>query len=230
MAEPLLEVVALDVADAQAAVRGGADRLEVVRDMASEGLVPTVETFLAIRDAVDVPLRVMLRSTAGFAITERELDELCALAATLRRAGMEECVVGFLTPAGEVDLSAVQTVLEVAHPRAWTFHRAFDHAADAAAAWKTITALDGLDAVLTAGSPNGLSMTGLCERLSLGTDGPTWVVGGGLRIDHVPALYSEGFRWFHVGRAVRRHERWDEPVDVVIVRRWREVLDTVSGG
>lgn len=37
----LLEVIALTVADAGAARDGGADRIEVVADMAADGLTPT---------------------------------------------------------------------------------------------------------------------------------------------------------------------------------------------
>lgn len=36
----LLEVIALDAADAVAAEAGGADRLELVSDMAADGLTP----------------------------------------------------------------------------------------------------------------------------------------------------------------------------------------------
>nr|MDT0525259.1 copper homeostasis protein CutC [Streptomyces sp. DSM 41633] len=57
----VLEVIALDAEDAVAAQAGGADRLELVTDMAADGLTPSRETFAAIRSAVDIPLRVMLR-------------------------------------------------------------------------------------------------------------------------------------------------------------------------
>src|SRR5438034_891911 len=64
---PTLEVIALTVADARAAERGGADRLEVVRAIEADGLTPAVEMVVLMRDCVRLPLRVMLRSNAGFA-------------------------------------------------------------------------------------------------------------------------------------------------------------------
>ena len=45
----VLEVIALGVEDAVAAQAGGADRLELVTDMAADGLTPPVETFTGIR-------------------------------------------------------------------------------------------------------------------------------------------------------------------------------------
>ncbi|MFB7032775.1 copper homeostasis protein CutC, partial [Streptomyces sp. NPDC056295] len=47
----VLEVIALDAEDAVAAQAGGADRLELVTDMAADGLTPSRETFAAIRSA-----------------------------------------------------------------------------------------------------------------------------------------------------------------------------------
>ncbi|GAA3050195.1 hypothetical protein GCM10020000_33700 [Streptomyces olivoverticillatus] len=45
----------------------GADRLELVSDMGADGLTPALETFAAVRAAVGIPVRVMLRAEDGFA-------------------------------------------------------------------------------------------------------------------------------------------------------------------
>ncbi|MEY7981074.1 copper homeostasis protein CutC, partial [Streptomyces pilosus] len=47
----VLEVIALDVEDAVAAQAGGADRLELVTDMAADGLTPAAATVAGIRAA-----------------------------------------------------------------------------------------------------------------------------------------------------------------------------------
>jgi copper homeostasis protein len=221
----LLEVIALDPADAVAAVRGGADRLELVQEMSADGLTPSIECFESIREAVDVPLRVMLRSHSGFTVTPRELDELCLLAARLQASGMEECVLGFLTEAGEVDVPAVETLLDAARPARWTFHRAFDHAADSARAWAALAGLPGVDAVLTAGSASGVDIWQLTARLSWEHGAPPWVVGGGLRQEHIQPLRALGLTRFHVGSRVRHGASWAQPVDIDAVRRWRRLVD-----
>jgi copper homeostasis protein len=221
----LLEVIALDAADAVAAVRGGADRLELVQDMSADGLTPSIECFESIRDAVDVPLRVMLRCHGGFTVTPRELDELCLTAARLQAAGMEESVLGFLTDDDDVDLAALEAVLAAARPVRWTFHRAIDFAADAALAWKAVANLPGVDAVLTAGSPSGLDVDGLTARLGWEHGAPPWVVGGGLREEHIAPLRAVGLTRFHVGSRVRHGASWSQPVDVEAVARWRVLIE-----
>ncbi len=224
-ASNLLEVIALDAADARAAVSGGADRLEIVQDMTADGLTPSVECFETIRDAVDVPLRVMLRSHAGFTASSRELDELCLVAARLRSAGMQESVLGFLTAGDDVDLPALEAVLSAARPRHWTFHRAIDFAADPALVWKSVVNFPGVDAVLTAGSSSGLDVDGLVARLAWEDGTPPWVVGGGLREEDIAPLREIGFTRFHVGSRVRHGASWSQPVDVAAVARWRRLID-----
>ena len=135
----VLEVIALGVEDAVAARAGGADRLELVTDMAADGLTPTVAAFARIRAAVDIPLRVMLRLADGFGAGD--VDRLAGVAGELRGAGAEEFVLGFLRADGGVDLAAVERVVGEIDGCRWTFHRAIDHAVDRDAVRKQ---LDGL--------------------------------------------------------------------------------------
>ena len=51
---PLLEVIALTPEDAVAAQSGGADRVELVSEMAADGLTPALSVFGAVRAAVDI--------------------------------------------------------------------------------------------------------------------------------------------------------------------------------
>ncbi|MFF4651758.1 copper homeostasis protein CutC [Streptomyces sp. NPDC001380] len=223
MSRPIFEVIATSPADAAAAAAGGADRLELVTDMHADGLTLPVEDFCRIREAVAVPLRVMLRLRDGFA--PGDLDGLRDRAARLRSEGAEEFVLGFLTPAGEVDLPAVRAVLDAVPGCRWTFHRALDHAADREAARAAVAALPGLDTLLTAGSPDGVAAGLDVLAAEAGTAGrQQLLVGGGLRTGHVPALRAAGLDAFHVGGAVRT-AGWDSPVDTGLVRAWRDLVD-----
>ncbi|MFF0432827.1 copper homeostasis protein CutC [Streptomyces sp. NPDC004327] len=223
----VLEVIALDEADAVAAQTGGADRLELVTDMAADGLTPSRDVFEAIRAAVDIPLRVMLRLTDGFAAGD--VEALVARAGELRAAGADEFVLGFLTPAGEVDLVAVERLMAVLDGCRWTFHRAIDRAADRDALRKQLADLPGLDTYLTAGAATGVD-DGLpvlaAEAARTGEPGyePRILVGGGLRLDHLPALRAAGLTAFHIGGAARPLG-WTAPVSAQAVREWREAID-----
>ncbi|MER5885112.1 copper homeostasis protein CutC [Streptomyces sp. NPDC001941] len=223
----LLEVIALDAEDAIAAQSGGADRLELVTDMAADGLTPSRETFGRIRAAVDIPLRVMLRLADGFAAGD--VDRLVKAARELRAEGADEFVLGFLDSVGNVDLVAVERLVAELEGCRWTFHRAIDRAADRDALRKSLADLPGLDTYLTAGSADGVDAgldTLLTEAARAGEPGygARILVGGGLRLQHLPQLKAAGVDAFHIGGAARPRG-WDAPVSPVAVQEWRRALD-----
>ncbi|MEO3840128.1 MULTISPECIES: copper homeostasis protein CutC [unclassified Streptomyces] len=227
----LLEVIALNAADAAAAEAGGADRLELVTDMAADGLTPSRETVAAVRAAVEIPVRVMLRAEDGFAAGDAEA--LAARARALRAEGAEEFVLGFLDEAGGPDLATVGRLLEaVGDGCRWTFHRAIDRAADRDTLRKQLAGLPGLDTYLTAGSAKGVAdglavLVAEAARATARQPGyeARIMAGGGLTTAHVPRLRAAGLDAFHVGGAVRP-EGWSGPVSPRSVAEWRTLLDT----
>ncbi|WP_035846442.1 copper homeostasis protein CutC [Kitasatospora azatica] len=226
MSRPIFEVIALTAQDARAAQSGGADRLELVTDMGADGLTPALAEFAAIRAAVELPLRVMLRIRDGF--TPGDLDQLCTRAQALRAEGAEEFVLGFLAADGAVDLPAVRVVAEAVAGCRWTFHRAVDHSADRAALRAAVGELPGLDTFLTAGAATGVDAGRAVLAGELAKAGePGYrqqiLIGGGLHEEHLPELRAEGFDAFHVGGAVRA-AGWTTPVDAAKVAHWRALI------
>lgn len=230
---PLLEVIALTADDARAAEDGGADRLEVVADMAADGLTPDPDVVEAVRKATTLPLRVMLRARAGFRTTAFELDRLRRAAAGLADAGADGFVFGFLDSSGHIDTAATGKLAADTAPLPWTFHRAVDHAADPGRAWDAVRDLGGrLDTVLTAGSPRGVDAgVDVLVRRAAGGAGQAGMImaGGGLRRKHVAVLAAAGVTAFHVGTAVRPDGAWDAPVDPALVREWCSLVSAATG-
>ena len=228
----LLEVIAMGVEDARAAERGGADRLELVREIGVGGLTPEVEIFAAIRAAVGLPLRVMLRSNGGFGATEEEVELLCREAAALRREGADQFVFGFLDGAGSLDRGAIEMLIAAVAPCPWTLHHAFDHAADMRREWEMALALPGIDCVLSGGIRGDLSagLELLCGRVDWQTERVRWLAGGGMTLDYVAPLRAAGIERYHVGRAARFGQDWAHPVSEAAVRHWRAVLDGGGDG
>lgn len=217
---PILEVIALDAQDAEAAQEGGADRLELVDDMASDGLTPSLATFKEVRAAVDLPIRVMLRDAKGFA--PGDLGRLRRQAVELREAGATEFVLGFLDAEGEIDEGVTSTLVAELEGCAWTFHRALDNSNDVFRSWAAVQAL-GCDTVLAAGSSQGVQdgLDNLRKLVTLAP--PALLVGGGLQQRHVPELLAAGVTGFHVGGAVRP-AGWGSSVDAAAVREWVTLL------
>lgn len=228
----LLEVIALDAEDAVAARNGGADRLELVTDMAADGLTPPRETFAKIQAAVDIPLRVMLRLADGFTVgAPGGADALAEVARRLRAEGAQEFVFGFLDADGTPDLVTVERLIAELDGCRWTFHRAIDRAGDRDALRKQLADLPGLDTYLTAGSPAGVDdgLPTLLAEAEAGLQGePGYgarlMVGGGLRLDHLAALRAAGLDAFHIGGAARPGG-WAGSVSADAVREWREAVD-----
>ncbi|KND36898.1 copper homeostasis protein CutC [Streptomyces acidiscabies] len=219
---PLLEVIALTPEDAVAAQSGGADRVELVSEMAADGLTPALSVFGAVRAAVDIDVRVMLRGSAGFAAGD--LDQLVRAAGEFRQAGADQFVLGFLDAEGAVDVGAVERLTAQLDGCRWTFHRALDHAADREAVRKALAGMPGLDTYLTAGSPDGVERGMETLLGEAGRYEQRLLVGGGLTLAHVPALRAAGVDAFHVGGAVRPYG-WAEPVAPEAVRTWRRAID-----
>ncbi|GAA0511225.1 copper homeostasis protein CutC [Saccharopolyspora subtropica] len=220
----LLEVIVTGAGDAVAAQEGGADRLELVRDIEADGLSPDPAVVRDVLAATDLPVRVMLREepdyTADVAVLRRRAGEL-------REAGATEFVLGFLDEHGQVDVGATRDVLDELAGCPWTFHRAVDHAAHLRLAWDHAVSL-GPDTVLTAGDPEGVD-EGVARLRELAAqqdiDGVTLLVGGGLRQEHVPELRAAGVRALHIGRGARGAGRGGS-VLADQVRSWRTLLDT----
>ncbi|GAA3993702.1 copper homeostasis protein [Allokutzneria multivorans] len=216
----MLEVIALDPTDAEAAQAGGADRLELVSDMSAGGLTPDVEVTRAVLAATTLPVRVMLRDQDGY--RPADLAGLRKSAAELRAAGATEFVLGFLRQDGNLDLDACRELVGELDGCRWTFHRALDNSADPLLSWAEVENL-GADTVLASGAPKGVEHgMSMLRELALRQDPLSLLVGGGLQREHVAPLKAAGVRGFHVGSAVRPRG-WAGAVDAKSVREWAQL-------
>jgi copper homeostasis protein len=215
MASGLLEVIALSVEDARAAERGGAGRVELVRELDREGLTPAFELAAAVVDAVAIPVRVMLREREPFdGHSAADLDALARVAASLVTLRLDGVVLGFLRE-GRVDLDAVARVLEAAPELRATFHRAFEAAQDQQAALVALGRETRIDRVLATGGTGPWEAR--AERLArLAQAAPpsiTPVAAAGVDEPAIRLLRRvAGLMEFHVGRAAREEGRLDRPV------------------
>ena len=123
---PVLEVIVSSVSDAIEAQRGGAHRLEIIRDFPRGGLTPSLELVQDILDAVTLKVRVMLREDDSYEVeSEAEIERLCATATSLARLKIDGVVLGFLR-GGEIDVQLTERVLSYAPTLRATFHHAFE--------------------------------------------------------------------------------------------------------
>lgn len=207
MSKVILEVIVCSVADAIEAQKGGATRLEVVRDLDCGGLTPSLELVRAIKEAVDVPLRVMVRESVGFGIAdEMEIERLCASASELAKLGVDGLVTGFLNH-GAIDLELTSRVLACAPELKATFHHAFEDAADRLGSVSQLKTLPQVDRILSSGGSD--EWENRRRRLDAYTQTAApeikIIAGGGIDLDAIATLRATtAIDEFHVGRAARQ--------------------------
>src|ERR1043166_8079504 len=151
MSSAVLEGIGCCVADAVEAQKGGASRLEVVRELDRGGLTPSIQLVQAIKDAVDLPLRVMVRESDGYGTrndnfgarddgyetrndnfgarddgcgvrNEAEVERLCVATREFAKLRVDGLVLGFLKN-DQIDLDLTARVLACAPEIHATFHQ-----------------------------------------------------------------------------------------------------------
>jgi len=219
MCETILEVIACSVADAVAAEKGGAGRLEVVSALDRGGLTPPVELVRAIKDAVELPLRVMVRESDGYQTSgETEIEKLCAAADEFSRLDVDGLVLGFLK-GKTIDLDLTRRVLAAAGKSKATFHHAFEDAADQVQAVREIKKLSQVDRILSHGGSGDRRSQRLDAYVHAAGPEIRIVAGGGIDTRTIALLrHTSAVREFHVGRAARRGFRVDGEVQSELVR------------
>jgi copper homeostasis protein len=224
----ILEVIACSVADALAAQRGGAGRLELVSRFDLGGLTPPLELVRDVVKRVGIPVRVMLRESEDFEVRgESERARLCAKARQLAAIGIDGLVCGFLHN-GEIDHQLLTQVFASAPNLRVTFHRAFEQLRDPLAAIHQLKPYPQIDRILTSGAgatlAERIAQLAACERAAR----PEIAILAGGRMDAATVRVirrQTGIREFHVGRGVRQPATVDGAVEALRVEEWLGYLD-----
>ena len=97
----IFEVCVDSLASARAAIRGGADRLELCSALAIGGLTPYAELLRQIRRESSIPIRCLMRPRAGdFLYSQEEIAMMAAQIEDLRALGADGFVIGCLDAQG----------------------------------------------------------------------------------------------------------------------------------
>lgn len=148
-----LEVCVDSLDAALAALRAGADRIEVCSRLDLDGLTPEREFLTSLRAQTTVPLMAMVRPRpSAFVPDSAEWAEMRDDLRSVLDCGADGVVFGALTTDAELPTDELASLREICAGHPVTFHRAFDHVHNPHAAWQELEAL-GFDRVLTSGRP-----------------------------------------------------------------------------
>jgi copper homeostasis protein len=150
MADILLEVCVDDVAGLEAAIQGGADRIELCSALSVGGLTPSAGLMSAAQRS-PVPCYAMIRPRAGdFIYSPAELDIMTNDIYFAASAGLSGVVFGASLPDGRLDSEALITLCNAVGTMPRTLHRAFDLVPDMTEAIELAVEC-GFERILTSG-------------------------------------------------------------------------------
>lgn len=187
----MIEACVGSLAEALAAQRAGADRVELCSALDLEGLSPTLNTVKTTFKQLSIPIRVMVRPHAkSFCYSPQDIKQMIKQIEACKIVGVEGVVLGCLTTKNEVDLETTQLLATTAHPLKVVFHKAIDLTPNVIDSTQQLMEKTSIDAILTSGGADtaqeGLAVLQqlyacIRGRLEL-------VVAGKVRPEHIKAL------------------------------------------
>lgn len=193
-----LEVCVDSVDGLEAAIAGGADRIELCSSLALGGLTPGPGLMQAAANA-SVECHAMIRPRPGdFIATSGDRQAMLTDIAAAQQLGLAGVVLGALHADASLDDVTLQVLVDASGAMEKTLHRVFDLVADPSAALDSAIAM-GFTRILTSGqavaAPEG---TAVLERMVKQAAGRIQIMaGGGVTVDSVPSLLSTGVDAIH---------------------------------
>jgi copper homeostasis protein len=196
----IIEICANSPASCIEAEVGGAARVELCAGMPEGGTTPSYGVVLKARQALSIPLHVIIRPRGGdFLYTPIEIDTMLLDIETVKDLGANGVVFGCLTAQGDIDVELTGMLIAAARPMSVTFHRAFDLCRSPFDALEEIVAL-GCDRLLTSGcrsdAVKGIPM--LRDLVRRAGNRLAVMPGCGVRPDNIDLIEKEtGAHEFH---------------------------------
>lgn len=162
-----------------AAERGGADRIELCRELAAGGLTPCESLLRAVRAEVRLPVFSMVRPRAGnFVYNGAEFGQMVRDIGVAKQSGIDGVVLGLLNAKGFVDVERTTYLVELARPLPVTFHRAFDECVDLCGSLEDVIKTGATRILTSGGKRTALEALELLAELVVRAGGRLTVMPG----------------------------------------------------
>ena len=176
----LLEVCTGNLASVIAAVKGGAERIELCSALSLDGLTPSIGLLKYVRQTYpQLKIHVLIRSCEGGFVYSKDDLETMLLDIHEASAYADGIVCGALTPEGDIDTEALRLMVEASEGKPFTFHRAFDKCRNPQEALEQIIDA-GCKRILTSGQqPSAEQGIPLLHELNKQANGRIIIMPGG---------------------------------------------------
>jgi copper homeostasis protein len=201
----MLEVCVDTLAGAEAALRGGASRVELCSSLSEGGLTPSAGLMRAAA-RLPLPCYAMIRPRSGlFAFSGAEAEIMLADVAAARAAGLAGVVLGAQGSDGALETDLLKELIAAAGGMGASLHRVIDVVPDPLAALEAAMAL-GFERVLTSGSepfaPDGVGL--IADMVKQAGERLSVMPGSGLTAENVRAVMdATGVREVHAACRMR---------------------------
>ncbi|WP_024819857.1 copper homeostasis protein CutC [Arthrobacter sp. 31Y] len=201
-----LEIAVVSAAGAGTAAAEGAHRIELCSSLELGGITPSQGLMEASMEHADGRLEIhpLIRSRPGdFQYSASDVDTMVHEIRHLLAQGAHGVVVGALTPSGDVDVHAIQRLVDSAKEAnsetELTFHRAIDQSRDPLESLERLLEL-GFTRVLTSGhaATAGAGLSTLTAMAARAGNALQIMAGGGLTLDDIPAMHRAGLSAVHL--------------------------------
>jgi len=208
----MLEIACFNEESATRAARAGADRIELCFDYAAGGVTPSLDVLRRIRASTTIPIHVMIRPRGGnFQYSDQEIQKMRSDIQAFKELA-NGFVFGILDHENRVDVPANRALVQLAAPRACTFHRAFDCVPDLFEAAEQVIEC-GFAAILTSGGAENAesgwrAVMGLQREFGARIQ---FILGGGVRKENIAWLREgTGVECLHSAAITANGEEVDE--------------------
>lgn len=227
----VLEICVDSLASARAAIAGGADRIELCSALLAGGLTPYEGLLRQIRRQSDISVRCLMRPRPGdFLYNPEELELMKEQILRLKDAGADGFVIGCLTAEGNLDIRAMEPLVEACGDRGMTLHRCIDVSRDIFQTYQDAHEL-GIDTVLTSGAAAscraGRVNIGKLLQLRDELGGPEILVGAGVNASVIREFreWYPNVRAFHMSgkteiESAMRYRREGVPMGLPGLDEW----------
>ncbi|MEP2936423.1 MAG: copper homeostasis protein CutC [Gilvibacter sp.] len=216
----LLEICASSFNCAQAALKGGADRIELCDDLSIGGITPNSSLISKVINELDIETHVLIRARGGnFCYSDEEIERMLGDILEAKNAGAKGVVFGALTSDNNLDISAITKMSKAAQGMDYSFHKAFDELHNPETAFKELINL-GFTRVLTSGR-KATALEGLPHLIQWQKNYGSEIEimpGGRIRPNNITRFVGHDFRSVH-SAAIPSAATETDPQVVAIIKQ-----------
>jgi copper homeostasis protein len=189
----IIEIATTDLITTQAAVAGGADRIELCAGLSEGGITPSAGHIRNCRENFTTSIYTIIRPRGGdFLYSDEEFNIMLSDVILCRQLGCDGIVTGVLHRDGSIDIPRTAALVDAAYPLGVTFHRAFDRCADPFRAMEELIDI-GCERILTSGqqpvAPAGAEL--IAKLNELAADRIIIMPGSGVRKENIAELAAQ---------------------------------------